>query len=352
MDVETIWEEYGFGQLQNEMDRLFPTYDISFPELMHRLLQGDVLGVLSDYLQLGIKEMAGSTEGIKNIFVWLVVLGVMSALVGHFVEVFDKHQVADLSFYFIYLLMSTVLLKCFSQTMDLTVHVMENIVLFSRLLIPAYLMAVGVATGAMTAGTYYQFMLILLCIVQEILSGVILPLIYSYCLLAVVNGIWIEEKLTLFMEFLEKIIGGVLKASVWIVTGLSVFQSVLTPVLDSFQNTIVQKTMGALPGVGDAAEGVMKLTVGSAVVIKNSMGLGLLILLCLLCLTPLLRIGLTAFMLKAAAALMGIVSNKRITTCADQVGNGAFFLFRLAGTAMLLFLISIAIIAIATNKGL
>lgn len=51
--------------------------------------------------------------GQENILIWLIVLGILSALLIHFVEVFDKHQIADLSFYFIYLLMGVILLQCF-----------------------------------------------------------------------------------------------------------------------------------------------------------------------------------------------------------------------------------------------
>lgn len=46
---------------------------------------------------------------------------------------------------------------------------------------------------------------------------------------------------------------------------------------------------------------------------------------------------------------MGIVSDKRITACADRIGDAAMLLLRTAGTAMLLFLITIAILATATG---
>lgn len=351
MDVETIWEEYGFGQFQEEMDRLFPTCNISFPELMQRLMRGEIIGVLTDFFQTGIREFTGNPEGLKSIFIWLIVLGILSSLMGHLVEVFDRHQVAELSFYVTYLLVSAVLLRCFTQSAEVVAEAMENIALFCRLLIPAYLMAVGVAGGAVAAGAYYQLMLILLGIVQEVLTGIILPLVYSYAVLGIVNGVWVEEKLTLLLEYMEKAVKGILKAAVWLVTGLGIFQSVLTPVMASFQNTMIRKAMGALPGIGDAAEGVLQLTVGAAVVVKNSMGLGLLILLCFLCLVPLLRVFLMAAMLKGAAAFMSLVSHKRITNCTDLAGNSIFLLLRLLGTALLLFFISITIIAVATNKG-
>ncbi len=351
MDLAGLWQDYGLDELQAGMDTLFPEYDLSLSELLQKILTGDIIGALADFFQGSIAGMAASVEGLKNIFVWLLILGVVSALMSHFVEVFDRHQVADLSFYFIYLLISAILLKCFVQIALTAAETIENVVLFIRLLIPTYLLAVGISTGGITVSAYYQLLLLLIYGVEHILLGVILPLIYSYFLLAVINGIWIEEKLTLIMELLEKIIGWILKASLGVVTGISIFQSVVTPILDSVKSSALQKAISAIPGVGGAADGVVELMVGSAVVIKNSVGVLLLLLLLLLCAAPLLQIFFTALLVKCAAAFMGIVSDKRITACANRTGDAGMLLFRTVGTAMLLFLITIAIVATTTNRG-
>ncbi len=351
MNLENIWSDYGLDELEQGIDELFPGYDISLENLMTKLLSGNVIDALAEFMQEIIAQLSDNTLGLKNIFVWLLVLGVASALMSHLVEVFDKHQVADLSFYFMYLLMSAILLKCFAEIAQTAVTALENIVLFGRLLVPVYLLTVGVATGSITAAAYYQLLLILIYGVEQILLGVVVPLVYSYCLLAVINGIWIEEKLTLFIELLEKIISWILKGSIGVVTGVSVFQSILTPVLDSVKKEALQKAVSVIPGIGSGAEGAMELVMGSAVVIKNSVGLILLILLLFLCAAPLLKIFLTAVMLKGAAAFIGIVSDKRITACANRTGDAALLLFKTAGTAFVLFLISLAIVATATNRG-
>ena len=91
----------------------------------------------------------------------------------------------------------------------------------------------------------------------------------------------------------------------------------------------------------------MELALGSAMVIKNSIGIVLLMLMLLLCVAPLVKIGLTAGMLKCAAAMMGVVSDKRMVACANRAGDAGLLLFRTTGTAMLLFLISIAVITAA-----
>lgn len=349
--MESIWEEYGLDQLEEGMNSLFPEYDLSLSELLEEVMAGDILGAMAQFLQGIISGMADSAMGMKNIFVWLIILGVVSALMTHIVEVFDKHQIADLSYYFVYLLLSVILLKCFWQAMQTAVETIENIVLFVKLLVPTYLLSVGLATGTTTVTVYYQLLLLLLYAAQEILVGVVIPLIYSYCLLTMVNGVWVEEKLSMIISLIEKAVGWILKSALGLVTGISIFQAVVAPVIDSVKASALQKTISAIPGVGNAADGVVELVIGSAVVIKNSIGVILLILLLVLCAAPLLQIFLHAFLLKCAAAFMGVVSGKRITACADRTGDACMLLFRTAGTAMFLFLITLSVVATATNRG-
>ena len=212
--MDAMWQEYGMEELEKGMQKLFPASRISVAELMGQLLQGDVLGAAGTLLQEVIQGMGASAAGRKNILIWLIVLGILSALLIHFVEVFDKHQIADLSFYFIYLLMGVILLQCFSGILGTARETVENIVLFVRLMVPTYLLAVGVASGPATVGAGYQLMLLLIYGTEKILLGVVLPLIYCYGLLTMINGIWVEEKLTLLTELLEKA-AAIVRAIFW-----------------------------------------------------------------------------------------------------------------------------------------
>ena len=276
----------------------------------------------------------------------LLVLGIVSSLMTHFVEIFDRRQVADMGFYFMYLLFTAVLLKCFSQAVAIAVETVENILLFVKLMVPAYLLSVGVSSGAVTAGASYQMMILVVYGVEYVLSAGLLPLIYSFVMLVIINGIWPEEKLGLLIELVNKIIGWLLKGALGVVTGIGVFQALIAPVVDSARTSALQRLISAIPGVGNAAGGVAELALGSAMVIRNSMGVILLLLLLLLCAVPLLKIGVIAGLLKAAAAFMGIVSDKRITQCADKTGDAGLLLLRTTGTALLLFLIAIAVTAV------
>lgn len=348
MDIDMIWQDYGLDRLEEGIQTLFPQNSLSLEALLGQVMQGDIFGAVADLFKGVITDFVSQLSGMRNLFVWFLVLGIVSALMTHFVEIFDRHQVADISFYFMYLLFTVVLLRCFYQAAATAADAMENVILFIRLMIPAYLISVGISTGSVTAGASYQMMLLIIYSIQNLLSAGLMPLIYSMCMLVVINGIWVEEKLTLVIDLLEKGIGWALKGTLGVVAGLSIFQALITPVVDSVRTSALQKIVAAIPGVGNAADGVVEMVLSSAVMVKNSVGVVLLLLFLVMCTTPLLKIAVIAGLLKCSAAFMGIVCDKRITTCANRTGDAGMLLLRTTGTAMLLLLISIAVITAST----
>lgn len=344
MDLGAIWQDYGLDRLEAGVQQLFPEMKISVEKLLGQVMSGDIFGAMSGLFSDVITGFTGQLTGLKNVFIWLLVLGILSSLVTHFVEIFDMHQVADLSFYFMYLLFTAILLKCFTQAAETAAATLENITTFIKLLVPAYLISVGISGGGATANAACQLMLLVIYGVEYILAQGVIPLVYSFAMLAVVNGIWVEEKLTLLLDLLEKGIGWVLKGAVGIITGISVFQALITPVVDTVRKSALQKFVSAIPGVGNVADGAVELVLGSALVMKNSIGVVLLILMLILCAMPLFKIGVIAGILKCSAAFMGVVSDKRITACANRTGDAGLLLFRTVGTALLLFLISVAVV--------
>ena len=344
MDMNAIWQDYGLDRLNEGMQTLFPRNSLSLEAILGQVMQGDIFGAVGGLFEGVLADFAGQLAGMRNIFVWFLVLGIVSALMTHFVEIFDRRQVADISFYFTSLLFTVVLMKCFHQAASTAADAMGNVVLFIQLMIPAYLISLGISTGSVTAGASYQMMLLIIYGIQNLLSAGLLPLIYSMCMLVVINGVWVEEKLTLVIDLLEKGIGWVLKGTLGVVAGLSILQALITPVVDTVRTSALQKIVSAIPGVGNAADGVVEMVLSSAVMVKNSVGVVILLLFLVMCAAPLMKIAAIALLMKCSAAFMGIVCDKRITNCANRTGDAGMLLLRTAGTAMLLLLVCMAVI--------
>mgnify|MGYP002227680923 CR=1 FL=1 len=79
---------------------------------------------------------------------------------------------------------------------------------------------------------------------------------------------------------LEGVIKFLLKGFLSVLLGVQLIQSMILPAVDSMKNTVLQKGMSAIPGIGSGLNSAMTMVIGSAVVIKNSIGaVGILVLI-------------------------------------------------------------------------
>lgn len=327
------------------MDSLFPGIQIDAKQLLSMIMNGQVLEAFQMFTGQIKNSLQEELAGLRQVFLYILVLGVVSALFSEFSDLFAGQQMAQAGFYFLYLFLMVILTKVFLFVSEIASDTMESIVLFVKLFIPTYSIVVGTAQGTASGVYYYQLMLMVAYLVESFLNGVLMPLIYSYVMLALLNGLWTEEKLALLLEFIEKGIALSLKIAMGAVTGLSLVQAVIVPVASGLKISAMRKAIAAIPGIGGVTEGVTELVLGSAVLIKNSMGVLLLILLFGACLMPLLKILVVTGAVKLGAAITGIVSDKRVSMCADRVGGGCLLLLRCVFTSIILFIIVIAVVS-------
>lgn len=345
-----VWEQMNMDAVAGDFERLFPSFSFDAEAVLADIMSGQ--------LSEALKKLAGGLSGavlfqreeFRTLFFTVLILGVAAALFSNFADLFKDHQVSDLAFYFIYLLLIAVLLKYFSGTADTVREMLNGVSTFMKLYIPTYMVAVGSASGAVSASAYYQLLLAAVYLIEWGYLTILLPFVYVYVLLVVINGIWMEEKLTLLLELLEKVIKGSVKASVWLITGFSLLQSMISPVIDSLEFSAVKKALSSMPGVGGLTEGMFEMVIGSAVLVKNSIGLYMTLILVVLCAAPVIKIALIACVIKLSAALVGIVSDKRLTNCVSRVGEGNMMLLRIALTSVGMFMIQVAIISYSTGQ--
>jgi len=343
-------ESMDMSAIDSKIEEVFPEFEMNAGEMLQMILEGRVADAGKELISQVLGNLKGELLNIRQVFLYILVLGVASALFSGFSDLFAGQQIAQAGFYFLYLFLMMILTKVFALVSEIAANAIEEIVLFVKLFIPTYFMAVGAAQGTATAVYYYQLMLIIAYLVESFLKSILLPFIYSYVLLALLNGIWAEEKLSLLLDFIKKGIIFALKLSMGAVTGLSLVQAVIVPVVDRLKISALRKAVSSIPGIGGVAEGVAELVLGSAVLLKNSMGVLLLLILLGTCLMPLLKILLITGAVKLGAAITGIVSDKRISACADRVSEGCFLLLRCVFTAMALFIIVIAVVAYTVSS--
>ena len=95
--------------------------------------------------------------------------------------------------------------------------------------------------------------------------------------------------------------------------------------------------------------GTAEVLVGTAVLIKNGIGMAGALTAVGLCAAPALQMLVMALLYRLAAAVVQPVSDKRITSCISSVSEGYELLLRVLVTTGALFLLTIAITASFTS---
>ncbi|MCL2718273.1 MAG: stage III sporulation protein AE [Lachnospiraceae bacterium] len=341
----TIENPYDMSAIRGGLDSLFPGINVDIDSILFLIMRGQLIEAGKELFgQIG-SGLVGEIAGIRTLLAAILILGIVSAIFSNFTDIFSDGQLSKVAYYFTYLFMMVVLTSAFLEIARITTTTIENILLFVKIMVPTYFLSVGAAVGITTATAGYQLILIVAYLVQSFLVAIIVPLIYCYAIMALLGGLWTEDRLELILDLIKKTISTILKVSLGIVAGISFLQSIITPAIDGIKATAFKRILSIIPGIGNLAEGVTEMVVGSAILVKNSLGILILFVLVFICITPLFKIMIIAGVVKLSAALTAIICDKRIMRCTDRIGDAGFLLFKSVFTSVSLFFILIAILA-------
>ena len=92
-------------------------------------------------------------------------------------------------------------------------------------------------------------------------------------MIQVMNYMLEEEVLSEFAELVKKGIQWSLKSLIGIVIGVNVVQGLLGPAMDTLKKSAWTKSLTAIPGIGNTFGSVADVIFGTAVLIKNGIGM-------------------------------------------------------------------------------
>lgn len=348
---EKIWEQLNLTDVNRLIEKMMPEYNVSFSDVAMALTAGHfskAAGMLRDaFLQVVFPGMLEC----RSLFLSIFALGILSMFLSYSAGLVKSRQVADLAHYFIYLFAMLILLNGFEGLMATGTEAIETCRQFVGALIPAYCLSVSFSSGSVSAAVNYEFMLLLMNGTEYILAGLLLPLTSSYVFLAMLDGLDERHRMKEFMKLADRIISWGIKICLSVTLVLSGVQNLVAVQVDSVQKTVVQKTIAAIPGIGDMADSVTQVILGSAGLIKNSIGATALFFLFLLLIRPLVHLLSVSFAIKLAGACVRVMGQNLLSETISKVGNAGFLVLRITMCAVLIFYISIAMTMLVMKGG-
>lgn len=346
---EALFEEFDFSKLDQEMKTLFPDEKLSFREILMQLISengGSTVGTVVQFIKETVFYQFGTN---KKILVYMILIAVAAALFNNFTSVFQNRQVSEVSFYILYMLLMTLSLVTFQHTLQDTEQLLSYLTEFMKLLCPSYFLAVAFAAGSSLALVFYNIVLWIIYLVELVILELLMPIVHVFVMIQVLSNLTGEDLLSEFADLIRKGIAWCLKTLLAGVVGINVLQGLLAPAIDTVKRSAVNRTVEAIPWIGDVTGGVAEVALGSAVLIKNGIGAAGMVIAVMVCAVPVIRLVLLAFIYKFVAAMVQPVSDKRITACIGGVSEGYGLLLQILLYTALFFLITLAVIAGATS---
>lgn len=349
--LEKLLQQFEFAELEELLRNLFPKQQITFRELLGNLLKGN-LEQTGDIIRSWFKDrLFYEIRTGRAMLKQLLLLAVLAAVLTNFSGLVKNRHISDIGFYLIYLMVITMSISSFAAVLESVKEHLDLLTEFLKIVAPVYIFAVGLTCGLTTSSMFYHMILVLIYLIELVAVQLLLPIIHVQVLVGLLNNLSEEDYLSKFGELLELGVNWTLKLLFSGVIGLNLVQGLLGPALDIVGRKTIFKGIEMIPGVGDVVGGVSQIAAGAAALIKNGIGVGASVVCVMICIAPVVQTAVLTILYKGAAAIVQPVSDHRITECLSGIGEGFQLVLKLLLTSGILFLITIAIVAVTTGAG-
>ncbi len=333
-------------------ENLFEGFVIDSERLIEAVGSGNIREALSVLWEAVSEGIGKPADYMREYLAALVVLGIGAALIKQLGLFFKESQVQKIGFWIVYLILSRQLLTLYYNGESIAMECLNHLISFGNVFIPAFSIVLVVSAGSVTGAGYIATLMFIIYVIEQFLVIIMIPMTEGYMLLCLLGTLWQRERVEKLIDFLEKGLGLGFKGMFAAISGLGVLQSMILPYVDSTKSGAVKKILELIPGVGNLAGSTMEIFGGSAVLLKNGIGVIGVILLLLTAAAPLIKIGLICLIMKLASVVYGLLGEKQMTWCADKLGMAEMFLWKITGAGVCLFILWIVLAVYTTNQKL
>lgn len=338
-----------YSGLDQTVQRLFPGGEVpGFSEIVNGVLDGEIplSEVASLLLTSGREGLLYGFYGMRD----LLFVAIVAAVFYLLSQVGKQGQAAQTGFFVAYLLIVAGTFRIYEASRNIVSEVLEQLIEFMEVLLPAYCTGITIASGSFSASVFYSVAMLGITVVGLVLKNVILPVIGLYFLLSVLNRILEEDFLSRLAGLFYSVAEGLMKLSMAAVLGIGTIQGMIAPAADAVKRSAVVKTAGAIPVVGELLNSTTETVLAAGILLKNTIGAAGAVIIFLLCLVPLVRVGIANLSLRFGAAVLQPVSDRRITDCLGYAAKTHKLLVRLLLYTMLLFMLMIVFVLLLTGS--
>lgn len=303
----------------------------------------DIFNNIIHGITIEIKEFSANAAVI-------LVMAVLSSIIGNLNASFGENASGKAAFFGFFTLISGLALSCFSTALSYGVEVMSHMTSFMNKLTPVLIITLFTCCKSISAAAFEPVLSGAVFVVSIIIDKCLVPLMTFSAVLAVAGNVGDKARISGFIKIVKSVTKWLMAFVITLFTGINAVYGFSTATLDAAGAKTIKFAVGSLvPVVGGFLSDTLETVITSAGLLKNAVGVSGIIMICAICITPVIKIGVMQLMLKFVAAISEPVTDARISSMLWDISEAVTSVFGAVILTAVLFLINICIILAATG---
>ncbi|EEK71633.1 MULTISPECIES: stage III sporulation protein AE [Bacillus cereus group] len=280
----------------------------------------------------------------------LIMLTIFSALLQSLQSAFSKSSVSKIADAVVYMVLIIFALNSFYVVMTYARETIQTMVDFILALLPILLALVATGGGVVSVSFFHPIIIFLMNTSGLLMNYIVLPLLLLATILSIVSTMSDQYKVTKLSKLLQNVSVGIIGIFLTVFLGVLSVQGTASAVADGIAvKTAKFVTGNFIPVVGRMFTEAADTVISASGLLKNTVGIIGLVILCLIVAFPAIQIFCIAFIYKFAAAVLQPVGGGAIIQCLDIIGRSIIYVFACLAIVSFMFFLSITIIIAAGN---
>lgn len=289
-------------------------------------------------------QLVGEILFNRNLMLQIVIVVLLGSIFVNLANSFGTGFVSENGFYITYLIITSMLLLSFVGTIDMATDAIERVLTMIKIIVPLYAMAMNFVGQGIASVGMYEVVMVGIWLVQVIILRFIIPMIKFYVIISMVNNLNQEDSFSKLSTLVMNAVNWVLKTIVYFIVGLNLIKGLVEPQIDALGRNTVNRVATLLPG-GGIVNALTGTFLGAGVVVKNSIGVGGIVILLTVVLAPIFKLLIIMLTVRITSAMIQPIGEKRYVEGIETLARGNQLLLQALFSSAVLFMLTIAIVA-------
>lgn len=316
-----------------------------FNETAHNLATGtftlNPAEVFNNILNSILKEVKSFSVTAASI----LAMTMLSSTVRTLNSALGEKTSGSAAFFTLFTVISGLALTCFIKTMSYSTEVIGYMTDFMSKLTPALIITLFACAKGVSAAAFEPVLSAGVIIVSEIIKECLVPLIGFSAVLSVAGNLGDKNGISGFVRIVKSSTKWIMALVITVFTGINAIYGFASPTLDAVGTRTLKFAVGSLvPVVGGFLSDTLDTVAASGAVVKNAVGASGIVMLCIICIPPVIKLGIMQIMFKLISAITEPIADKRISQMLWDMSQTIVALFGIVVLTAVMFIINICII--------